>query len=111
MSIIIGAPSLSIAKRLRAASRARLIKVWDSRHWTKNRVLKVRTHNKYVAVKGTYSGDRSAHLVMTGSANWGHGSLDKSDDSTLNIELASAYGQYVNHWGRLRNHSIRMAAP
>ena len=67
VNIIIGAPSLNIAKRMREASRARLIKVWDSRHWTKNRVLKVRTHNKYVAIKGTYGGDTSAHVVMTGS--------------------------------------------
>lgn len=111
VNTVIGAPSLEIGKRLRAASRARLIKVWDSRKWTGNRQIKVRTHNKYVAIKGTYAGDRSAHLVMTGSQNWGHGSLAKSDDSTLNIELASAYGQYVRHWAKLRRHSIRMAAP
>jgi hypothetical protein len=111
VNIIIGAPSLEVGKRLRAASRARLVKVWDSRHWTKKRVLKVRTHNKYVAIKGTYRGNRRAHVVMTGSQNWGHGSLAKSDDSTLNIELASAYGQYIRHWGRVRQHSIRMAPP
>lgn len=111
VNIVVGAPSREIAKRLRVASRARQIKVWDSRHFTKNRVLKVRTHNKYTAIKGTYAGNRKAHLVMTGSQNWGHGSLAKSDDSTLNIELGSAYTQYLRHWQQLKKHSIRMAPP
>jgi hypothetical protein len=111
VNIILGAPSKVVAKRLREASRARLVKVWDSRHFTKNREIKVRTHNKYVAIKGTYAGNRSAHLVMTGSQNWGHGSLDKSDDSTLNIELGSAYTQYLRQWEQVKRHSIRMAPP
>ncbi len=108
VSIIMGAPSRDIAKRLRTSARAGHIRLWDSRVWTKRRVLRVRTHHKYTLVRGTYNGDNSAHLVMTGSANWGHGSLDKSDDNTLNIERTSAYNQYLRNWHEVRRHSKRV---
>ncbi len=108
VSIIMGAPSREIAKRLRTAARAGKIRLWDSRVFNKRRELIVRTHHKYTLIRGTYDGDNSTHLVMTGSANWGHGSLNKSDDNTLNIELASAYNQYLRNWNEVRRHSKRV---
>ena len=108
VSIIMGAPSRAIAQRLREAARANRIELWDSRVFNAKRELIVRTHHKYTLVKGTYAGDNSAHLVMTGSANWGHGSLDKSDDNTLNIELGSAYLEYLGNWNVVRRHSKRI---
>lgn len=108
VSIIIGAPSREIAKRLRTAARADRIDLWDSRVWSKKRELIVRTHQKYTLVKGTYAGNNRAHLVMTGSANWGHGSLDQSDDNTLNIELGAAYKEYLANWNVVRRHSKRL---
>ncbi len=109
VNIIYGAPSRAIADRLRKAAKVGRITLYDSR-WDKNRdgYNEVRTHAKYVLVKGTYAGNRSAHVVMTGSSNWVMGSLRNSDESTLNIETRPAYNQYVGNWVQIRKHSRRL---
>jgi phosphatidylserine/phosphatidylglycerophosphate/cardiolipin synthase-like enzyme len=109
VSIIYGAPSVQIAERLRNAARAHRINLYDSR-WDHNNdgYNEVRTHAKYVAVKGTFGKDRSAYMVMTGSQNWVSGSLSRGDETTLNIALASAYNDYVRNWTNIRNHSRRL---
>ena len=45
---------------------------------------------------------------MTGSPNWVHGSLSKGDESSLNIELKSAYNSYLDNWEKLRKHSRKV---
>jgi hypothetical protein len=117
VSIIYGAPSVAIATRLRNAARAGRIQLFDSR-WDFNNdgYNEIRTHAKYVLVKGTYAGNRAAHVVMTGSQNWVAGSLTRSDESSLNIEPRGtfagvarvAHQQYVANWTQIRNHSRKL---
>jgi len=109
VSVIYGAPSKDVRLQLRAAAVKHLVNVYDSR-WDLNHdgYYDVRTHGKYVLVKGTYAGDRSAHVVMTGSQNWVGGSLSIGDEVTLNIALTSAYNKYIRNWGVIRNHSRRI---
>lgn len=109
VSIIYGAPSVDIATRLRDAARRNLINLFDSR-WDFNNdgYNEIRTHAKYVIVKGKFGRDRSHHIVMTGSQNWVSGSLSRGDETTLNIELRSAWSDYMRDWTAIRNHSRRL---
>jgi hypothetical protein len=109
VSILYGAPSRQIAERLRNAARRHLINLWDTR-WDMNDdgYNEVRTHAKYVLVKGTYGRDHSSWQVMTGSQNWVAGSLSKGDETTLNIALKSAYRDYLHNWNDIRRHSRRL---
>ena len=109
VSVIYGAPSKQVRLQLRAAAVKHLVNVYDSR-WDLNGdgYYDVRTHGKYVAVKGTIGGNRSAHLVITGSQNWVGGSLTIGDEVTLNIALPSAYSKYMQNWNAVRYHSRRI---
>ncbi len=109
VNIIYGAPSRQIAARLRNAARSGLISLYDSR-WDYNLdgVAEVRTHSKYVLVRGSYKRNPRKWVVMTGSPNWVAGSLSKGDESTLNIELKSAYDSYRRSWERVRAHSRKL---
>jgi phosphatidylserine/phosphatidylglycerophosphate/cardiolipin synthase-like enzyme len=107
--IIYGAPSRKLAERMRDLARKHVIDLWDSR-WDHNNdgFNEVRTHAKYVLVRGTVGRDRSSHHVWTGSQNWVGGSLFRSDETTLNIKLKSAYKSYVRNWVNIRKHSRRL---
>ena len=109
VSIIYGAPSLQMAERLRNAARARLIKLYDSR-WDMNGdgFNEVRTHSKYVLIKGRFDRDPKSRRVLTGSQNWVAGSLSRGDETTLNISRKRAYRQYIKHWKRVKSHSRRL---
>jgi hypothetical protein len=109
VSIIYGAPSIEIAERLRKAADRRLINLWDSR-WDRNEdgYSEVRTHAKYVLIRGNYRKDRKAHVVMTGSQNWVAGSLMRSDEVTLNVESRASYRDYLKNWKNVRKHSRRL---
>jgi len=109
VNIIYGAPSVQMAERLRNAARARRVNLYDSR-WDHNGdgYNEVRTHAKYVLVRGTYGKDRAARRVLTGSQNWVAGSLSRGDETTLNIAKARAYRQYVRNWNAIRRHSRRL---
>ena len=109
MNVIYGAPSVKMAERLRDAARARRIKLYDSRwDYDGDGWNEVRTHAKYVLVKGTFGKKRRARVVMTGSQNWVSGSLTRGDETTLNIARKRAYQQYVKHWNAVRKHSRRL---
>jgi hypothetical protein len=86
-----------------------VIDLWDSR-WDYNEDgwSEVRTHAKYVLVKGRVGRDRRAYRVWTGSQNWVAGSLSRSDETTLNIGLRSAYDAYLKNWDNIRDHSRRL---
>ncbi len=45
---------------------------------------------------------------MTGSQNWVSGSLSKGDETTLNVDLKSAWSQYMRNWNQIRNHARRL---
>ncbi|QIK65563.1 hypothetical protein G7072_03720 [Nocardioides sp. HDW12B] len=109
VSIIYGAPSVAIATRLREAAGRNLINLFDSR-WDFNNdgYNEIRTHAKYVLVKGDFGGDNAHHIVMTGSQNWVSGSLSRGDETTLNIELQSAWSDYMRNWTAIRNHARRL---
>ena len=107
--IVYGAPSRALAKRMRTMAKRHLIDLWDSR-WDYNDDgwSEVRTHAKYVLVKGTIGKDRTAHAVWTGSQNWVGGSLSISDETTLNIRMKSAYESYRKNWTKIKKHSRRL---
>ncbi|KAA1427128.1 phospholipase D-like domain-containing protein [Nocardioides antri] len=107
--IIYGAPSVGLAERMRNLARRDVIDLWDSR-WDFNDDgwNEVRTHAKYILVKGTVGSSRRAHRVWTGSQNWVAGSLTRSDETTLNIGLRSAYEAYLRNWKTMRDHSRRL---
>jgi phosphatidylserine/phosphatidylglycerophosphate/cardiolipin synthase-like enzyme len=109
VNVIYGAPSVQMATRLRAAARSGLINLYDSR-WDHNDDgwNEVRTHAKYVLVKGTVGDDRTAWQVWTGTQNWVAGSLRKGDENSLNIDLKSAYTAYLRDWNMIRAHSRRL---
>jgi len=109
VSVIYGAPSVQIATRLRAAASHHVIDLFDSR-WDFNNdgYNEIRTHGKYMLIKGVFGGDSSAYIVSTGSQNWVAGSLSRGDEVTLNIALQSAYHDYIQNWNKVRQHSRRL---
>ena len=109
VSVVYGAPSVQMATRLRAAADRSLIKLWDTR-WDHNDdgYNEVRTHEKYMLVRGHVGKDRKAYRVYTGSQNWVAGSLSRSDELTLTIATRSAYRQYVHNWNVVKAHSRRL---
>ncbi len=109
VSIIYGAPSIQMAERLRAAAGRNLINLYDSR-WDMNDdgFNEVRTHAKYVLVKGSFGEDRKSWQVMTGTQNWVAGSLSRGDENSLNIASKAAWKQYIDNWNNIRNHSRRL---
>lgn len=122
LNIIVGAPSNQILDRLKNAARNQgRVKVWDSRWNLLQRKEfhdgacvdrpEVRTHGKYIAVKGNYGGDKSAHVVMTGSSNWVGGTLTVGDEVSLNIETKAAYNAYLANWNAIRAKSKPVPLP
>lgn len=110
VNVIVGAPSRQIQNRLTAASRSGLINAYDSR-WNWNADTEeevepdVRTHEKYILVRGTVGNKRKSYQVWTGTGNWVGGSLNLGDENSLNIALKSAYEAYVADWKKVRSHS------
>ena len=110
VKVIFGAPSKEMAIYLRQKARATNVPLFNSRwDFDHDGHKEIRAHTKYVLVKGGYGQDRTAYEVMTGSANWVNGGLDRGDESTLNISLRSAYQQYLKNWDDTRLHSVRVA--
>lgn len=106
VKVVVGAPSIGMAQRLRKASRKRWITAYDSR-WDLDGDGDVdnRTHAKFVLVKGAYAKQRKTYRVMTGSGNWVRGSLTGGDEVSLNIAGKKAYKGYVKAWDRMRYRS------
>lgn len=110
VSVIYGAPSKEVRLQLRAAAVKHLISVYDSRrNLDRDPECEVRTHGKYILVKGVYGNDVTARVVSTGSQNWVGGSLRKGDELTLNIDDGgAAYVDYIANWENIRKHSVRI---
>ena len=106
VSVIHAAAGGEVISKLRDAARRHQLTLYDSRwDFNRNGEHEIRTHEKYVLVKGQFGGDESAHMVMTGTQNWGKGSLTSGDDNTLNIALVSAWQDYIQNWNDVRRHS------
>lgn len=111
VNVIYGAPTKQLGDRLRAAARAGRIKLWDSRFdMDKDGYNEVRTHAKYVLVKGTFGKSRKARVVMTGSQNW-VGGMASHDEAYLRVKLPRAYSAYRSNWSNIRDHSKRYPQP
>ncbi len=104
--IIFGAVDRHLLDRMRAARRAGLIELFNSRLDTNDDGLaNTRTHMKSLAIRGTYAGNRRYAGVWTGTANWATGSLTRGDEVTINVESADLYRRYMNQWFVVRRHS------
>jgi hypothetical protein len=112
VSVIYGAPSREIAGRLRTAAKAGLVTLYDSRwDFDEDGWNEIRTHAKYVLVKGAVDTNKSSYHVWTGSQNWVAGSLSKGDEISLNIATKAAYRRYIADWAMIRNNSRQIPAP
>lgn len=111
IKVIYGAPSTQIASRLRtAAGNLGNFHLWDSR-WDchgNDGWSEVRTHAKYVLVKGRYRSRKNAFQVWTGTPNWVMGSLRLSDENSVNVNSRRIYSRYLNNWNQVRTYSRRM---
>lgn len=108
VKIIFGAvdSATGLLQEMRAARRAGLIELWDSRIDTDgDGCVNTRTHMKAVAVRGTYGKNRRYQGVWTGTANWATGSLTRGDENTLNVRSAALWREYIKYWNTVKNHS------
>ena len=104
--IIFGAVDRHLQDRMRAARRAGLIDLYNSRVDTNgDGIANTRSHMKSLAIRGTYAGNRRYAGVWTGTANWATGSLTRGDEVTLNVESAQLYRRYMAQWFVVRRHS------
>ncbi|HYQ67576.1 phospholipase D-like domain-containing protein [Actinophytocola sp.] len=53
------------------------------------------THSKYLLVEGKYYGVADRRIVWTGSANFSTNSLRQSDETVLQLEDSTVFGQYL----------------
>ena len=107
VNVIYGAPTKQLGTRLRTAASNGLIRLWDSRFdMDKDGYNEVRTHAKYVLVKGTFGKSKKARVVMTGSQNW-VGGMAVHDETLLRVTLPRAYATYRRNWQNIRDHSKR----
>jgi phosphatidylserine/phosphatidylglycerophosphate/cardiolipin synthase-like enzyme len=60
------------------------------------------SHLKLFAASGNVAGDRSAHVVWTGSTNWSSSSY-RADDLTLRIAGTRYFRDYVREWHKIRH--------
>lgn len=110
VGVIVGAPSIEIADRLRSLTRRGVITTYDSRwDFNKDGFKEIRTHAKYVLVKGNAGGRKASYNVWTGSQNWVAGSLNRGDEVTLNVRSKSAWKDYNRHWNKVKSKSRRMS--
>jgi PLD-like domain len=58
------------------------------------------THDKYLAISGTYGGVKSSKIVFVGSANWTINASWHNDESDLKLSGASAYNTFLADWHR-----------
>ncbi len=111
INVIYGAPTKQLGDRLRAAANSGRINLWDSRFdMDKDGYNEVRTHAKYVLVKGGFGKSGKARVVMTGSQNW-VGGMASHDEAYLRVKLPRAYSAYRSNWSNIRDHSKRYPRP
>ena len=107
VSVIFGAPGRKVWGILMRSARHGGIRLWDSRvDFDYDLKPDLRTHHKYLLIKGWYGRDRRSWQVHTGSANWGR-SLRAGDENTLSISGRRAYKQYIRNWRWLTKHAAR----
>lgn len=104
VNIVYGAPSKTVAPKLKRYAEQSRIKLWDSRHHTDDDgLVDIRVHSKYMLVNGRFGADRSVQRVFTGSQNWVGGSLTRGDETMLVIDDPGAYAAYLDNWTKVVN--------
>lgn len=105
--VIYGAPTRKVRLQLRRYAVNGVIRLYDSRRDVNpyRPGYEVRTHGKFILVKGTFAGNRRARVVMTGTANWVYGSLATGDEVTVNIARRDIWADYLDGWRAVRRHS------
>jgi phosphatidylserine/phosphatidylglycerophosphate/cardiolipin synthase-like enzyme len=68
------------------------------------------THSKYLLVEGKYYGVADRRIVWTGSANWSTNSLRQSDETVLQLEDATLFGQYLTDFRASRDNAAHQPA-
>jgi len=99
VNIVYGAPSATVAPRLKNRAEAGLITLFDSRvHTDDDGLVDVRVHSKYMLISGNFGGNPAEKVVFTGSQNWVGGSLTRGDEVLLAIDDNATYNQYLENW-------------
>ncbi|WP_133900587.1 phospholipase D-like domain-containing protein [Actinophytocola oryzae] len=68
------------------------------------------THSKYVMVEGKYYGVADRKIVWTGSANFSTNSLRQSDETILQLEDSTVFGQYLTDFRAARDNAFHQPA-
>ncbi|MGH3375729.1 MAG: phospholipase D-like domain-containing protein [Actinoallomurus sp.] len=58
------------------------------------------THDKYMAVSGTYAGVANSQLAFVGSSNWTINGMWHNDETDLKVTGATAYDAFKADWQR-----------
>jgi phosphatidylserine/phosphatidylglycerophosphate/cardiolipin synthase-like enzyme len=58
------------------------------------------THDKYMAISGTYAGTANSKLVFVGSSNWTINGMWHNDETDLKATGATAYNAFLTDWQR-----------
>jgi phosphatidylserine/phosphatidylglycerophosphate/cardiolipin synthase-like enzyme len=58
------------------------------------------THDKYMAVSGTYAGVKNSKVVIVGSNNWTINAAWHNDESDVKLTGATSYAPFLTDWQR-----------
>lgn len=56
------------------------------------------THDKYMAISGTYAGTAGSKLVFVGSSNWTINGMWHNDETDIKATGATAYSEFMADW-------------
>jgi hypothetical protein len=56
------------------------------------------THDKYMAISGTYAGTANSKLVFVGSSNWTINGMWHNDETDIKVTGADAYSAFLTDW-------------
>ena len=58
------------------------------------------THDKYMAIGGTYAGVKNSKVVIAGSANWTINASWHNDETDVKLTGSTAYDAFLTDWQR-----------
>lgn len=106
---IYGAPSQDVARELRKTGRRGGVTVWDSRYDLNGDGSPDRyVHHKFMAISGSFAGDRSAWHVWAGSHNWTSSALRRNDEIMIKISRRGVHDRYRGHFNAIRRTHARL---
>jgi phosphatidylserine/phosphatidylglycerophosphate/cardiolipin synthase-like enzyme len=69
------------------------------------------THDKYMAISGTYGGVASSKLVFMGSSNWTINGMWHNDETDVKATGSTAYNAFLTDWQRQYDNCCGTTAP